>query len=138
MYDHFFCNENKSFYTLEYRMAGNILDDFFNVMPFFLLFVGVAFSSLALSLFPQLTIPAIVANVVIGIYYLFRGYIAETESMSIEELGLNAFHKFIGWILTLSAVALGIKFAFLGNKSLPIFGTLLLNKKNLSNRSNTV
>jgi hypothetical protein len=119
-------------------MAGSIFDDFFSVMPFFLLFVGIGFSSLALSLYPQLTVAAIVVNLVLGVYYLFRGYSANEDKMKIDDIALNGFHKFIGWILTLSAIALGIKFIFLGYKSLPIFGHLLLSKKNLNTKSNTV
>ena len=116
----------------------NFFVDFFRVMPFFLLFIGVGFSSLALSLYPQLTVAAIVVNLVLGVYYIFRGYSANTDNMEIDDLALNGFHTFIGWILLLSAAGLGIKFVFLGYKSLPIFGNLLLSKKNLNTRSNTV
>jgi hypothetical protein len=119
-------------------MAGNIFDDFFSVMPFFLLFVGLGISFLALSLYPQLTIAAIVVNLVLGVYYLFRGYTPNQDTMKIDDLALNNFHKFIGWVLILSAAGLGIKFFFLGYKSLPIFGNLLLSKKNLNNKTNTV
>ena len=116
----------------------NFFVDFFRVMPFFLLFVGLGIGSLALSLYPQLTIAAILVNLVLGIYYMFKGYSANTDNMEIDDLALNGFHTFIGWILLLSAAGLGIKFIFLGYKSLPIFGTLLLSKKNLNTRSNTV
>jgi hypothetical protein len=117
-------------------MAGNFFEDFFSVMPFFILCIGFAFSSLALSLYPNLTIPAIGVNFIFGIYYIVKGYNSNEES--IEEYGKNGFYKFIGWVLTLSAIALGIKFFFLGNKMIPIFGNLLLGRKNLNNKINGV
>ena len=117
-------------------MAGSFFEDFFNVMPFFVLFISLAFSSLAVSLYPNLTIPAIVVNFIFGVYYFVKGYSGDESTSELQ--AMNGFYKFMAWLMTLSAIALGIKFYFLGNKALPIFGTLLLNKKNLNNKSNGV
>ena len=117
-------------------MAGSFFDDFFSVMPFFIFCIALISSGLAMSLYPNLTIPAILANFIFGVYYLVKGYTITEDS--IDDFAKGGYYKLIGWVLTLSALALGIKFFFLGYKALPIFGTLLLNKKNLNNKSNTV
>jgi Golgi nucleoside diphosphatase len=117
-------------------MAGNFFDDFFSVMPFFIFCIGVAFSSLAISLYPNLTIPAIIVNLAFGIYYLVKGYNFKEERL--DDHAKSGSYKLLGWVLTLSAISLGIKFFFLGYKMIPIFGNLLLGRKNLNNKTSTV
>jgi hypothetical protein len=88
---------------------------------------------LSVYLFPKLTIPAIVANLVTGIYFLLQGY---TVSENVAKYNSQYdYYKFIGWMLTLSAIALGIKYLFLGNKIIPKMSALVLGKKNLQNNS---
>ena len=110
-------------------MAGNFLDDLLSIAPNFLAILCIISSSLSIYFFPNLTIPAIIANLIMGIYFFVRGY-GVTENVDNIDASVD-YYKFLGWMLTLSAVALGVKMIFIGNKIIPKVSALVLGRKNL-------
>ena len=114
-------------------MAGNFFEDLSNIAPNFVALLCIISSSLSIFYFPNLTIVAAIANLVVGVYFMFRGY--NYSDSNIDYRNTSEYYKFIGWILTLSAIALGLKFIFIGNKIIPKISALVLGKKNMVNNS---
>lgn len=114
-------------------MGANFLDDLLSIAPNFLAILCIISSSLSVYFFPNLTIAAIIANLIMGVYFLVRAYSA-TENVADTDPSID-YYKMVGWILTLSAVALGVKMLFIGNKIIPKVSALVLGKKNLKNNS---
>lgn len=114
-------------------MAGNFLDDFMAIAPNFLAIICILSSSLSIFYFPNLTIAAAIANLVVGIYFMVRGYNSPEDNMM--QYSSSNYYKFVGWILIFSAIALGLKNIFIGNKIIPKISALLLGKKNMVNNS---
>lgn len=114
-------------------MAGNFFEDLSNIAPNFLALLCIVSSSLSIYFFPNLTIPAAIANLVVGVYFMFRGY--NYSENNIDYRSASEYYKFVGWILTLSAIALGLKTIFIGNKIIPKISALVLGKKNMVNNT---
>jgi hypothetical protein len=66
---------------------------------------------------------------------MVRGYTYSDDSINYKDA--SEYYKFVGWILTLSAVALGLKNIFIGNKIIPKISALVLGKKNMVNNTST-
>ena len=116
-------------------MAGNFFDDLSNIAPNFVALLCILSSSLSIFYFPNLTIVAAIANLVAGIYFMFKGY--NYSDSNIDYKNASDYYKFVGWILTLSAIVLGLKNIFVGNKIIPKLSALVLGKKNMVNNTST-
>ena len=117
-------------------MAGNPFDDFINIAPSFCAIISFIAASLSIYFYPKLTIPAIILNFIVGVWFLVKGYSGPDNNDGI--LSDYYYYKFWGWILLLSSFVLGLKIIFIGNKLIPQMSSLLLGKKNLKNNYNTV
>jgi uncharacterized membrane protein len=114
-------------------MAGNFFEDLSNIAPNFLALLCILSSSLSIYFFPNLTIPAAIANLAVGVYFMFKGYTYSENN--IDYKSASEYYKFVGWILTLSAIVLGLKIIFIGNKIIPKLSALVLGKKNMVNNT---
>jgi hypothetical protein len=116
-------------------MAGNFFEDFLIIAPNFLAIICILSSSLSIFYFPNLTIVAAIANLVVGIYFIVRGYSSSEDKY--YDNNIADYNKFVGWLLILSAIALGLKNIFIGNKIVPKISALILGKKNMTNNIST-
>ena len=112
-------------------MAGNFFEDLSNIAPNFLALVCILSSSLSIFYFPNLTIVAATANFAVGVYFMFKGY--NYSDSNIDYRNVAEYHKFVGWILTLSAIGLILKNIFIGNRVIPNLSALILGRKNMMN-----
>jgi len=64
---------------------------------------------------------------------MVRGY-SYTDDKN-DYYSSSDYYKFVGWILIFSAIALGLKNIFIGNKIIPKISALVLGKKNMVNNT---